>query len=116
MGALDVSDIELGRMVGETRQTIHRKKTGRSALTADNISDYAAALGIDPDVLMRRPSAAIAWLAQHRSEQLDALELPPGRQGELSNRSDRSRCTGSRLYFQLYRSMMGASEDVVRAA
>ncbi|MEZ5409545.1 MAG: helix-turn-helix transcriptional regulator [Acidimicrobiales bacterium] len=71
MGALDVSDIELGRRVGETRQTIHRKKTGRSALTADNIDDYAAALGIEPEVLMRRPSAALVWLAEHRADELD---------------------------------------------
>lgn len=71
MGALRVSDIELARRTGETRQNIHKKRTGRAALTADNIDTYAAALGIEPEVLMRRPSVALAWLAEHRADQLD---------------------------------------------
>ena len=49
--------------------------------------DYATALGIDPEVLMRRPSAALVWLAEHHAERLDALELPPGRQGEQNGTS-----------------------------
>ena len=87
MGALGVSDAELGRRIGETRQNIHKKRTGQAAITADNISDYATALGIDPEVLMRRPSAALVWLAEHHAERLDALELPPGRQGEQNGTS-----------------------------
>lgn len=95
MGALGVNDAELGRRVGETRQNIHKKKTRQSALTADNIDAYAEALGIEPEVLMRRPTDALAWLIEHRGEQLDALESPAGRQGELSTRVAQSECTAT---------------------
>lgn len=71
MGALCVSDAELGRRIGETRQNIHKKRTGQAAITTDNIDDYATALDIEPEVLLRRPSAALAWLVEHRSDVLD---------------------------------------------
>lgn len=115
MGALGVSDAELGRRIGETRQNIHKKRTGQAAITADNISDYATALGIDPEVLMRRPSAALVWLAEHRAEQLDALELPPGRQGELSKRSGRQGCTATTLTYLLYRDIVSAERTDLAA-
>lgn len=106
MEALDVSDIELGRRVGTTRQTIHRKKTWRSALTADDIDTYAEALDVEPEVLMRRPSAALAWLIEHRAEQLDALEQSPGRQGEVSQLSDGQWWTIEQLLSHGTRSIM----------
>lgn len=115
MGALRVSDIELGRRVGESRQTIHKKRTGQSAITADNIIDYAAALGVEPDVLMRRPSAALAWLVEHRAEQLDALEPVTGRQGELSKRSGRQGCTATTLTYLLYRDIVSAERTDLAA-
>lgn len=112
MGALRVSDIELGKRVGESRQTIHKKRTGQSAITADNITDYAIALDVEPDVLMRQPSAALAWLIEHRAGQLDGVGAGPGngdRQhngGVLSKRSDRQGCTAPTLTLLTCRSIL----------
>lgn len=93
MGALGVSDIELARRTGETRQNIHKKRTGRSALTADQLDAYATALDVEPEVLLRRPSAALAWLAEHRAATLDD-DPPPG---EPRRNPPRSRCTAPPL-------------------
>lgn len=114
MGALGVNDAELGRRVGETRQNIGKKKTGRAALTVDNINDYAAALGIDPEILMRRPSAALGWLIEHRAEQLDDmgndLRRHNGEQNDpssLSPKGSRERCIARQHNKWSY--MLGAS-------
>lgn len=118
MGALGVNDAELGRRVGETRQNIGKKKTGRSALTVDNINDYGAALGIDPEVLMRRPSAALVWLVEHCADQLDAVGNDDRQHngGELSTRMAQSECTATNLTYLLYRDILAGHGPVAQAA
>ncbi len=115
MGALGVTDAELGRRIGETRQNIHKKKTGQSSITVDNIDDYAAALGIDPDVLMRQPSAALAWLVDHRADELDGQALgKTERANSAGDQAEPRTITHRRNGFPCRRLLVGGSKHSVR--
>lgn len=117
MAVSGVSDAELGRRLGVSRQAAHARRTGRMTMTLPDIMEAAEALDVDPSIFLGPPSAALMWLAEHRREQLDALESGTGRQGELSERSERSRCTAPRLTFLTHRSRMDYDRGaVVRAA
>lgn len=81
MAVLGVNDVELGRRLGVSRQAAHARRTGRTAMTVADMLDVAKALDIDPALFLGSPSDAVRWLAEHRREQLDALEPPGVRHG-----------------------------------
>ncbi len=106
---LDLTDAEVCERTGRqiSRATVNAKRKRRSPVRPEDLWPLADALGTTIDVLLLAPSEAARWLVEHQPERLDAWESPGGRQGELSNGVERSKCTGSLLYFQLYRSIMG---------
>lgn len=87
MAVLGVTDVELGRRLGVSRQAAHARRTGRTAMTAADMIELAEALDIDPALFLGQPSDALRWLVEHRSEVLDALEPATGRQGEQNGTS-----------------------------
>lgn len=113
----DYNDGELwertGRFVGRT--TLNQKRSGRTPIHAQDLWPLADALGVEVDVLLMPPSQAAAWLIKHRAEQFDALETVTGRQGELSKRSGRQRCTQSTLTYLSYRDIVSAERTDLAA-
>lgn len=71
MAALEVSDVELADRLQTSRQTINSRRKGRVAMTAEDLAEMAAALGIDPAILLGPPHEAVRWLIEHRADQLD---------------------------------------------
>ena len=71
MAALEVSDVELARRLQLSRQAIHARRTGRTAMTADDLADVADALDVDVAILLGPPHEALRWLADHRADELD---------------------------------------------
>ena len=115
MAVLGVTDVELGRRLGVSRQAAHARRTGRTAMTAADMIELAEALDIDPALFLGQPSDALRWLVEHRSEVLDALEPAAGRQGELSKRSGRQGCTATTLTYLLYRDIVSAERTDLAA-
>lgn len=116
MAVLGVSDVELARRLGVSRQSAHARRTGRTAMTAADMLEVAEALGIDPALFLGSPSDAVRWIVENRPEALDAWESPGGRQGELSKRSDGQQCTASTLTYLLYRDILSGSGPAVAQA
>ncbi len=117
MATLDVSDIELARRLQLSRQAVHARRTGRTAMTADDLAAVAEALEVDPAILLGPPHEAVRWLVEHQPDRLDAVESPGVRHGELSKAIDQHRCTAPRLTFLTHRSRMDYDRGaVVRAA
>jgi len=71
MAALDVTDAELGRRLNVSRQTIHSRRTGRTPMAVEDVYAIASALNVDPVIFLGTASAALAWLAEHRAQELD---------------------------------------------
>jgi transcriptional regulator with XRE-family HTH domain len=91
MATLGETDISLAQKLGVSRQTVHNRRTGRTAMTADDMAATAQVLGrsgVDPVLLLGPPHEAVAWLAAHRADELDDV---------LSGNSAQSRCTASKL-------------------
>jgi transcriptional regulator with XRE-family HTH domain len=89
MANLDVTDAKLADQLQTSRQTINSRRKGRVTMTADDVAEVAAALGVDPALFFGQPSDAVLWLVEHRPDLLNgaaALEhkgcivlLPAGR-------------------------------------
>jgi hypothetical protein len=91
MATLGETDISLAQKLGVSRQTVHNRRTGRTAMTADDMAATAQVLGrsgVDPVLLLGPPHEAVAWLAVHRADELDDV---------LSGNSAQSRCTALKL-------------------
>jgi transcriptional regulator with XRE-family HTH domain len=69
MSNLGVSDTEFAQVMGVSRQTMHKRRTGRVSMTADDLHDMARALDVDPALFMGDPVDAVRWLTEHRSAQ-----------------------------------------------
>jgi transcriptional regulator with XRE-family HTH domain len=69
MANRSVTDTELAKRLGLTRQTIYNRRTGRSMMSAADIFDMAAALEVEPGLFMRSPADAVEWLLMHDREQ-----------------------------------------------
>lgn len=88
MALHDETDITLGAKLGLSRQSVHSKRTGRTAITADDMQAIAAALDVDPVLLLGEPHQAVAWMVAHKPELLDDV---------LSNHFEAKSCTAPKL-------------------
>ena len=71
MGLLDVTDAKLARRLDVSRQTVHARRTGRSAMTLDDIEEVADALDVEPALFLGPPHEAVRWLVEHRPDLLN---------------------------------------------
>lgn len=113
--ALAMTDAEISQGSGISRQTINGMRGGRAKIRPDKLWPLASALGADVEVFFLPDVAeavreALRGRHYNRAERRfgppDALESPGGRQGELSKRSDRQRCTAPTLTLLTYRSIL----------
>lgn len=73
MANLDVTDAKLADRLQTSRQTINSRRKGRVAMTADDVAEVAAALGVDPALFFGPPHEAVRWLVEHQAAQLDGM-------------------------------------------
>ena len=71
MANLDVTDAKLADQLQTSRQTINSRRKGRVTMTADDVAEVAAALGVDPALFFGQPSDAVRWLVEHRPDLLN---------------------------------------------
>jgi predicted DNA-binding protein (UPF0251 family) len=64
----DLSQGDLARGMGMSRQTLSTRLSGQSSITPWELDGFAVILGVERHVLEMEPPAALEWLARNRPQ------------------------------------------------
>lgn len=66
-----LGDQALGDAVGYSRAKVSERKLGRTAIDANDLDAFSAALNVPVLVLLRPEQEALAWVVEHRPNPTD---------------------------------------------